>query len=270
MDPSKEITNKIFNLPLVIVGILATAFISAVVGVVTNFAANNSYLEYKTDIYDKVWEEDKVPEGIEIRHQGRKIGYMSVYTIYICNRWLKEPENVKVFFEITEKENKPIPRLITKGLYLPSSFPQRKRIEITEEAQSDKNLYASNIKVIKRTNLREPYVASFIFEGKETPNIKISSPDDANVQINPYAGWIDYWPIGIALLIVSLGVVIALISDEFFFEKRWPATKSRLVNALSRTKNLKLDEDEVDLIADAYKKESKPKNVIKINSRKEI
>ncbi len=40
--------------------------------------------------------------------------------------------------------------------------------------------------------------------------------------------------------------------------------KSRLENGLSRTKNLKLDEAEVDLIVDVYKKEFKPKSVIQL------
>jgi hypothetical protein len=109
MSSLKEITKKIFNLPLFLVGVLVTTLITVVV---TNFVTNDSILEYRTAFQDKYFEiPGKATEELEIHHKGRKIEDISVYDIYIYNRlkWVKEPENVKVFFEISEKQNKPIP-----------------------------------------------------------------------------------------------------------------------------------------------------------------
>jgi hypothetical protein len=119
-----KITKKISNVPLLIFGALATALISAVF---TNVVTNDSILEYRTAFQDKYFEiPGKATEELEIHHKGRKIEDISVYDIYIYNHlgWVKEPENVTVFFEISEKENKPIPKLIEPKLYPPSSFPK--------------------------------------------------------------------------------------------------------------------------------------------------
>jgi hypothetical protein len=260
----KEITKKIFNAPLALVSTLVVAFIG---GAVTNVVTSNSILEYKSAFQDKYFEiAGKAPEDLEIQHKGRKLEDISVYDIYIHNRlqWFKEPENVKIFFEISEKENKPIPQLIVKKLYSPSNLPQG--IGIESEEQNVKNLYAFNIKVVKKTDQRDPYIARFIFEGKETPNIKITPPPlNANVHIIPYADWVDYLlPAIVSMVVYALFFLIILSLSSFLFERSWPKTKSRLVNDLSRTKNLKLDETEVNLIADVYKKEFKPKSVIQL------
>jgi hypothetical protein len=243
---------------------LAAAFIG---GAVTNVVTNNSILEYKTAFQDKYFEiAGKAPEDLEIQHKGRKLEDISVYDIYIYNRlqWLKEPENVKIFFEISEKENKPIPQLIVNKLYSPSGLPQG--IGIGDVQQNGKNLYSFNVKVVKKTDQRDPYIARFIFEGKETPNIKVTPPPlNANVHIIPYLDWINYLLLPVILVIaVVLPMVLILSLDVFFFDRSWPKKKSRLVNALSHTKNLNLDEAEVDSIADAYKKEFKPESVMQL------
>ncbi len=219
----KEITNKIFNSPLVIVSISATVLITAVVN---NVVTNDSILEYRTAFQDNYFEiPGKATEELEIHHKGRKIEDISVYDVYIYNRlgWVKEPENVTVFFEISEKENKPIPKLIKPKLYPPSSLPQE--IGIREEKQSKKNLYAFKIGVIKKTDRKDPYIARFIFEGTETPNVKVTSlPLNANVRIIPYLDWVDniiLVTIPLAMVLgLSIGYLIGLISMNYFFGRR--------------------------------------------------
>lgn len=260
-----KITKKV---SLFIFVALATALMSAVV---TNVVTNDSILEYRTAFQDKYFEiPGKAAEELEIHHKGRKIEDISVYDIYIYNRlgWVKEPENVQVFFEISQKENKPIPKLIKPKLYPPSSLPQE--IGIREEKQSKKNLYAFKIGVIKKTDRKDPYIARFIFEGTETPNVKVTPlPLNANVRIIPYLDWVDniiLITIPLAMVLgFSIGYLIGLILNElFFWEKRWPEMKSRLENVLNRTKNLNLDKNEVDLITDEYKKEFKPTAIMQL------
>jgi hypothetical protein len=117
--------------------------------------------------------------------------------------------------------------------------------------------------VVKKTDRKDPYIARFIFEGTETPNVKVSPlPLTANVRIIPYLDWLDNIILGaipLAMIFgLSIGSLIGQILVEFFFwERNWPETKSRLVNTLSHT-DLKLDKTEVDLIVDEYKKEFKP------------
>jgi hypothetical protein len=133
-------------------------------------------------------------------------------------------------------------------------------IGIREEKQSKKNLYAFNINVVKKTDRKDPYIARFIFEGIETPNVRVTSlPLNANVQIIPYLDWVDsiilvMYPLAI-IFVMLIGSLIFLILDKLFFEeKRWIREKSRLVTILSQTKGLELDKIKVDLIADEYEK----------------
>ncbi len=213
----KEIKKKIFSAPLVIVSTLSTAVIGVVV---TNFITSSSILEYRTGFRDKYFEitSGKAPEELEIRHKGRKLEDISFYDIYIYNRlwWFKEPENVKVLFEVSEKENKPIPKLIKPKLYPPSSLPQE--IGIGNVEKSGGNLYAVNIKVVKKTD-RDPYIARFIFEGKETSNIKVTPPPlNANVQITPYLDWPDYLFLSILFIagfMLYLMIILSLMCFIF-------------------------------------------------------
>lgn len=234
-----------------------TTFITAIITVFFTYYFANSFLEYREFSKEQYYNtSSKLFDALDIRFKDKKIDNISIYEFAIHNNTLEDLENVNIYFTLKAKEGKEIPNIINKGLFPPSKLPNNK---ITELEQKDKNLYAYNIALLKQTPINEYYLARFIFEGKEVPQIIISTPETKNVDIIKYRYLKEYTIIGITILTV-LFVIIIFISliDGWSNNRYW--NKKRVPKLKELLKKLNLNDNMIDLISNNYEKEFKEKN----------
>lgn len=248
MLSGKEIVGKVFEISLA--GIIG--------GFITIAIFGTSTLEYKDGYKDKYFDiPAKAPDELIIQHKGKKIENISVYDFAIYNRTFKDLKDITVFFEISPKDGKPNQEIISRGLYPPSSLPEE--IGITEVPQKNKNLYSFKLDVVKQTGSDTYYLARFIFEGKENPEIRVSIPKNADVDIDKYSNLREY-----AIIIFSLvGMVLAIIVFSSFIDGWqnkgiWPKRVDRLIEVLNKTQETTLTEKTICEILKNYEREFKP------------
>lgn len=249
MLSSKEIFGKIIELSL---GALIGGFI-------TIFVFGTSTLEYKAGFKEEYFDiPAKTPDDLVIQYEDRKIDNISIYDFAIYNRSYKDLKDVTVYFEVYPKDGKSLPKIISRGLYPPSKLPET--IGISEVIQKEPNLYSFNLNVVKQTGSDTYYLTRFIFEGKETPEIKVSIPQNAGVDIKEYSNWREYLIIVFLLIGMVLAIFIITSLIEGWQNKGiWSKRTSRLIDVLDKTKSTTLPEKTIGEIVTNYENEFKPK-----------
>ncbi len=243
----------------ILVKIIELSFGALIGGLITLLVFGTSTLEYKDGYKEQYFDiPAKVPDDLVIQYKGKKIENISVYDFLIYNRSYKDLKDVTIFFEVISKDGKPVPQIITRGLYPPSRLPES--IGITEIHQKEKNLYSFNVDVVKQTGSDTYYLARFIFEGKETPIIKISIPKNAGIDIKEYSNWREY----LAIAFIFIGMVLTIVVFTSLIEGRqsqgiWKKRKDRLRDILSRAESTSLSEQSIAELVDMYEEEFKPK-----------
>lgn len=227
-------------------------------GFITVTVFGTSNLEYKYNYQDQYFDiPAKAPDELVIQHKGKNIEDISVYDFAIYNRSFKELEDVTIFFEVSEKDGKPLPQVISRGLYPPSNLPEK--IGISEVLQHEKGLYSFKLDVVKKTGSDAYYLARFIFEGKEAPEIKVSIPKNAGINIDEYSNWREY----VILAFVFIGIILASAifsslmagwQNKGFWSKRI----RKLIEVLGKTESTILAEKTIGEITTNYESEFKP------------
>lgn len=243
------------------IGKLIELSLGAIIGgFITIAVFGTSTLEYKDGYKEQYFDiPAKAPDELVIQHKGKKIENISVYDFAIYNRSFKDLKDVTVFFEVLPKDGKSIPDLISRGLYPPSSLPEK--IGISEISQKDEALYSFKLDVVKQTGSDTYYLARFIFEGKDAPEIRVSIPKNAGVDINEYSNWREY----AIIILVLVGMILAIVVISSFIDGwqhkgTWSKRSSRLIEVLDKTQSATLSEKTIDEITDNYEKEFKPKS----------
>ncbi len=246
---SKSLSLKIIEISLgAIIGGFITLFVFG--------TANLEYLESYNNQYFKLPE--KAPDELNIQYKGKEIENISFYDFNIYNRSFKDLEDVTIYFEVTKKDDKPIPLLINRGVYPPSHLPDE--IGITEIKQTQGNLYAFHLDVVKETGSNSFYSARFIFKGNETPNIKISAPNKAGVKFTEYSHWREYVIITVSFLsFIMVAIIITSIAEGWQSNKIWYKRKKRLFSVLDSLHSMVLPEETIGEISDKYDSEFKTK-----------
>jgi len=239
--------------------IIELTFTAIIGGFIAIYVFGTSQLEYKDGFKEQYFDiPAKVPDDLVIQYKGKKIENISVYDFAIYNRTFKDLKDVIIYFEVSGKKGMNIPQIISRGVYSPSRLPEN--IGIHEVDQEEKNIYAFKIDVIKQTGSNSYYLARFIFEGKANPNINISIPKNAGVDIKEYSQWREYtilisFLIGIILIFI---ITISLI-DGRQNKSIWSKRKQRLIGVLDKTKSETLSENTICEIIDNYEDEFEPK-----------
>lgn len=218
----------------------------------------NSSLEYREFSKEQYYNtSSKLFDTLDIRFKNKKIDNISVYEFGIYNNSLEDIENVNIYFTLKKTENsKIIPNIINKGLFPPIKLPNNK---ITEIEQKDENVYVYNVPLLKQTGINEYYLARFIFEGNEVPEITISIPDTKNVEIIKYRYLKEYFIMGtIFLTILSIFIFLFALLDGWSNDRYW--NKKRIPKLNELLNRLKVENNLVDLISNEYEKEFKAKD----------
>jgi len=250
-------------------------FITIITIIITIFSTYyfaNSSLEYREFSKEQYYNtSSKLFDSLDIRFKNKKINNVSIYEFAIHNNTLEDLEDVNIYFTLKAKEGKDIPNIINKGLFPPSKISNNK---ITELELKDKNVYAYNITLLKQTAINEYYLARFIFEGNDIPQIIISTPETKNVDIIEYRFLKENAIIAIILLIaVSVIIFFSALFDGWSNNRYW--NKKRIPKLNKLLKKLNIDENNMALISSEYEKEFKPKDnfiykkLISILKRKE-
>uniref|UniRef100_UPI0030059AA8 hypothetical protein n=1 Tax=Shewanella indica TaxID=768528 RepID=UPI0030059AA8 len=113
---------------------------------------------------------------------------------------------------------------------------------------------------LKQTGSDTYYLTRFIFEGKETPDIKVSIPKNAGIDIKEYSNWREYLIIVFVLIGMVLAIFIITSLIEGWQNKGiWSKRTSRLIDVLDKTKSTTLSEKTIGEIVTNYENEFKPK-----------
>lgn len=166
-------------------------------------------------------------------------------------------EDVELYFEVTEREENEIPSLISHGLYVPNNLPEKVGIE--ELLSGEKNLYAFKVKVLKKTGSDSYYTARFIFEGSKVPNIVISIPSNAGIDINEYSNYREiFWAIAlIGGFFIFLWLFITFF-DGFTTQKLWRKRSAKLNMILEKHLSQNNTSEKIPEIIEDYAEEFSP------------
>lgn len=238
---------------------ILTVVITTIITLYLTYYFASSTLEYEEGFKEQYFNKsNKLFDGLDIRFNGRKIDNISIYEFTIYNNSYEDLENVKIYFTLKPKEGKIIPNIINRGLFPPSNLPNNKIIELVQE----ENVFVYEIPLLKQTNFNEYYLARFIFEGKEVPQISITTPETKNVDIIEYR----YFKIYALMIGILFTVMVMLIfifefidkwsNNKFWKTKRIPKLKQLLKKL--KEKELNLNDSEIDLIVSEYEKSFKP------------
>lgn len=177
---------------------ILAATVGALVGAVaTLYFASGTTLEYKQRVTDSYFVvPDQIKSDLRIEHKGKVLPNISVVEIGIYNRsWWSDASDVTLYFQIDPQKGNLAPVLINKDF----SGPKRLgKIGIAEIKTDSPTLISYNLKNLKRSKDNDYYLASFIFEGSQPPEISVST-NDKNLEIEPYSERRDQIIVGIAV-----------------------------------------------------------------------
>lgn len=238
------------NMILLIIGAIISVFISKYYEIST--------LEFKEGFKEQYLNlSDSSLKDLSIQYKNRKIDNVSVYQVGIYNRTFKDLENVKIYFTLKSKNGERIPNIINKELI---STTSKSPFNILEIDQKEKDVYVYNIKVLKRTTKDNFYLAKFVFEGSQVPNITVSVPDNIGINIKEYGLSFEEYAYLFLIGCIIIGIVIFFrLLDSFSMNRHWDEQRiPQLRELLSRMKGY-VDEKTAEIIVLKYAQEYKPK-----------
>lgn len=237
------------NMLLLIIGAVISVFVSKYYEI--------SNLEFKEGFKEQYLNlSDSSLKDLSIQYKNKKIDNVSVYQVGIYNRTLKDLENVKIYFTLKSKNGEKIPNIINKELiYTASKNP----LNILEIEQKEKDVYVYNIKVLKKTSKEKFYLAKFVFEGNQVPNITVSIPDNVGVNIKEYGLSFEEYAYLFLIGFVILGIVIFFrFLDSFTMDRHWDKYRIPQLRELLSKMHHYVDDKTAELIILKYTQEYKP------------
>ncbi|AYJ80429.1 hypothetical protein AN286_09640 [Aliarcobacter cryaerophilus ATCC 43158] len=237
----------------IITGVIIS-IISMILSLYISDKFNNNELEYKDSKKEQYLNiSSDILKDFTLFYKDNKIEQISMYQVGFFNRTNREIENVEIFFEF----KKDIPNIINKEFFNPSNLPSS--VGISEIEKVNDRVYKVNIKVFKQTGDDKYYLARFIFEGNEIPEISFSTPNNRDLNIVDYS-YIKEWIIIISgfITIITIILIPLIIYDDYSSNKNWLKRKEKFRNILIEQNKFK--DIEIEDILTIYEKNFKYKN----------
>ncbi|ABV67202.1 hypothetical protein Abu_0942 [Aliarcobacter butzleri RM4018] len=215
----------------IITGVIVT-IISMIFSLYISDKSNSNELEYKDSKKEQYLNiSNEVFKDFTLLYKDNKIEQISMYQVGFFNRTKREIENVEIFFEF----KKAIPNIINKEFFNPSNLPSS--VGISEIEKVNDRIYKVNIKVFKQTGDDKYYLARFIFEGNEIPEISFSTPNNSNLDIVEFSNIKEiFFAIGIFLLFIIVMVFIFMLLLDYDSNRNWKKREQRLEKALKESR----------------------------------
>jgi hypothetical protein len=232
--------------------VLKAIVVAIVSGYVALWAFGTPELEYKSGYRDKFFNIYKAPDDLTLVYKGERIENISIFDFNIFNRTLKDISGVRLYFKITPKGDGKVYEIISKGVYPPAPLPE---IGITEKQTEKENLYAFDIETLKRTGGNSFYTARFIFKGRETPEIAVST-FTSGVDIKEYSYWRDtIITSAITILVMALIYLPLVILGDWWGNRTRKRKLAHLSEALENSALLGLTSEQRELVVNMCDKE---------------
>jgi hypothetical protein len=167
---------------------------------------------------------DALEDKLKIMNGSTEIENISVVNFALHNRSFSDYEKVKVDIKI--KGDNP-PKILSSSMLPPKRLTNS---GIAEIIGLNKELVGYSIDVFKTSIDDDYYLLHLIFEGKEAPEVKIST-STKNIEIKEYKQWKDWvW----ALFIVFVGYAVVLIPIAILSQYSTKRSKNRYLIALTK------------------------------------
>lgn len=157
---------------------------------------------------------------VEILVDGKAQKNLSTTDVLLFNRSSKDIKNIPITFQFFNEDNTPLPKMLSKILTAPDTFPPDSITEILQKSNGSVRYEISSFPVSEDRST--DFVASFIFLGDKPPKVKVLSDyiDGKAISINRYNKEADIRNTAIVGLSVSVFVVFLLMFPIVWQQKR--------------------------------------------------